>query len=202
MYLVVRRYAPFAEFGFGFEGDTRTEATTSPTATARTVGVVEFDAKSVRGYRSFSDGTEFLGVGNWLAAKIGKKYSNVKSGVTEITKGPNRISFTVFTAGSNPLLPGAPDIDTFVDFTATFDAASGNTRYEGTVRGDSFPNAEVFVIENSAREVLLFDFRTAGGKNTGPGRIIGEHANLSLGTFSVNSVANGPPKPIAPVMGK
>ena len=202
MYLVVRRYAPFAEFGGGFEGDTRTKATTSPTATARTVGVVEFDAKSVRGYRSFSDGSEFLGAGKWLAAKIGKKYSTVKSEVTGITNGRNSVSFTVFTAGANPLLPGAPDIDTYVDFTATFAADSGNTRYEGAMRGDSFPNAEVFVIEDSKREVLLLDFRTAGGKNTGPGRLFGEHANLLLGTFSVNAVAIGPPIPIAPVMGK
>ncbi len=72
MYLVVRRYAPFAEFGGGFEGDTRTEATTSPTATARTVGVVEFDAKSVRGYRSFSDGSEFLALENGSQLRLAR----------------------------------------------------------------------------------------------------------------------------------
>lgn len=202
MYLFVRRYAPFSQFGGGFEGDTRTQATTSPTATARTIGVVEFSATSVLGYRSFSDGTMFLGATAWLANKIGRKYSTVKADVTRISKGRNSIFFTVFTAGSNPLVPGAPDIDTYVDVKATFDGASGNTRYEGTVRGDNFPNAEVFVVEDSKREVLLFDFHTGGGKNTGPARLFGEHADLVLGTFSVNVVAIGPQAPVAPLRGK
>jgi hypothetical protein len=41
-FLVVRRYAPFSSFDGGFEGDSRTEATVNPMATARTIGVVAF----------------------------------------------------------------------------------------------------------------------------------------------------------------
>jgi len=201
MYLFVRRYAPFAEFGGGFEGDVRTQATTSSTATARTVGVVEFDNTTVRGYKSFSDGTQFLGAGPWLARKIGKKFSTMKAAIMGVNKSPGSISFTVFTAGSNPLVPGAPDIDTYVDFKATWIAASGTTRYEGVVRGDSFPNAEVFIVEENKREVLLFDFQTSSSKNTGPLRLVGEHASVVLGTFGVNVVAIGPQAPVARVHG-
>jgi hypothetical protein len=38
--LVFRRYAPFAKFGFGFEGDQRTGPSISLLATARTIGIV------------------------------------------------------------------------------------------------------------------------------------------------------------------
>ena len=198
MYLFVRRYAPFSTFGGGFEGDVRTQATTSPTATARTVGVVEFGPRAIRGYRSFSDGTQFLAAGPWLASKIGKKFSNVRAEVTNISINSKAISFTVFTAGANPLVPGAPDIDTYVDFKATF-FTEGNTLYGGTIRGDSFPNAEVFIIEENGRQVLLFDFRTTGGRDTGPLRLIGEHAGVVLGTFSVRVPAVGPLAPVPAV---
>ncbi len=105
-------------------------------------------------------------------------------------KAPDGISFTVFTAGANPLVPGAPDIDTYVDFK--FTTMSENARYRGKVRGDTFPNAEVFIVDNNKREVLLFDFRTKGDSSTGPLRLIGEHADVLLGTFSVNVPAIGP----------
>ena len=41
--LSFRRYAPFEEFGFGFEGDHRSEASTSFGDTSRTYGCVLFN---------------------------------------------------------------------------------------------------------------------------------------------------------------
>lgn len=197
MYLFLRRYAPFATFGGGFEGDTRTEATTLATATARTVAVVQFDAISAQAYSSFSDGTRFLGAGPWLAEMIGKKTAKVRAVVSNIVRASTGLSFTMFSAGSNPLVPLSPDIDTYVDFTATFH--SGGMRFEGTVRGDSFPNAEVFVVDENKREVLLFDFRTRGGRNLGPGRLIGEHDSVVLGRFGLSVPSVGPPVGVVPV---
>jgi hypothetical protein len=191
-FLVVRRYAPFATFGGGFEGDSRTEASTLPTATARTVGTVMFTPTDVQGYIGFSDGSTFEGAGAWLAEKIGRRYSKVKAEVSGISILPQSLSFVVHTSGANPLVPiVAPAIDTYIDFKASF-GRGGNT-YAGTVRGDNFPNAEVFVVEPSGRQVLLFDFRTAGGKNTGPfTRLFGGHASQVLGTFDVTAVSIGP----------
>ncbi len=201
-FLIVRRYAPFATFGGGFEGDIRTVATTSPTATARTVGIVSFDPTGVTGYKGLSSGSEFFGAGKWLAAKIGKRYSTVKAEVSNLALDPlgQRIGFTVHTAGSNPLVPiVAPDIDTFVDLQVTFGI---DTQYNGTVRGDGFPNAEVFVVDPEGKEVLLFDFRTGGGRQTGPAALFGDHSRNILGTFAVNSVKIGPPLPVPATKGK
>jgi len=202
MYLFVRRYAPFAEFGGGFEGDTRTQASTAPTATARTIGVITFDQNGVQGLDGRTSGTAFLGAGKWLASKIGRKDAIVKTELSNIKKTATILEFTLHTAGANPLLPiVSPDIDTFVDIKISFDG-SGYGRYTGTVRGDSFPNAEVFVVDEDGKESLLFDYRTGGGKNTGPGRLFGSHDDVVLGTFAVNVVGTGPPAPVSPVQGK
>lgn len=47
MQLYVRRYAPFSQFGGGFEGDNRSVSSTSLTATSRTSGSVFFDRRSI-----------------------------------------------------------------------------------------------------------------------------------------------------------
>jgi hypothetical protein len=199
-FLLVRRYAPFATFGGGFEGDTRTEATTSPTATARTIGIVSFEPSGVLGFTSYSSGSTFEGAGPWLAEKIGRHFSKVKAELSNVSVTPGTLSFTVHTAGANPLVPiVAPDIDTYVDFKVTF---GDSPRYEGTVRGDTFPNAEVFVVEPNMREVLLFDYRTAGGRNTGPlTRLAGDNSGVVLGHFDVLVVAIGPQVPVKPTPG-
>jgi hypothetical protein len=95
------------------------------------------------------------------------------------------ISFTAYTAGSNPCVPGAPDIDTFVDLDAVFSMSS--VVFSGKVRGDSFPNAEVWVYDGTVNPgyVLLFDFRTGGGQNTGPATLFGSGKSNVLGTFQV-----------------
>jgi hypothetical protein len=183
--LFLRRYAPFPTFGGGFGGRRRTAATTSPRAAARTIGLVTFDANGVQHIDSFSSSTEYVGAGKWLAAKIGKQFSPVTSELSNVVadKARNRLSFTVHTAGPNPFLRlVAPNIDLFVDLAVTF---GDNTRYEGKVRGDSFPNAEVFVIAPDGRDVLLFDFRTAGGRQSGVARLFGRHRQTELGTFAV-----------------
>ncbi len=61
--LVFRRYAPFATFGGGFEGDNRTVASTSLAATARTIGVIGFSPGSVGPLNTSSSGTAFSGAG-------------------------------------------------------------------------------------------------------------------------------------------
>src|SRR5262249_403323 len=73
-------------------------------------------------------------------------------------------------------------IDTFVDVTAEWIANS--LRIQGAVRGDDFPNAEVFVLDANGVGCMLFDGRTTGGRDSGPfTRLAGEHAEQRLGSF-------------------
>jgi hypothetical protein len=76
----------------------------------------------------------------------------------------------------------APDIDTFVDFCADWHGTG--VRFSGVIRGDDFPNAEVFVLDANGLGCLLFDGRTTGGQDTGPfTRLAGGHEWQTLGQF-------------------
>jgi hypothetical protein len=180
--LVFRRYAPFARFGFGFDGDHRQSPSVSMQATARTTGVVPFARGSIDSLHANSSGTQFTGGGDWLRKLLGRHVSNVTCKLSNKLVSTSSVSFTASTAGANPMVPGAPDIDTFVDFRAVWSGTG--VRFFGVVRGDDFPNAEVFVLDSKGQGFLLFDGRTTGGQNTGPmTRLAGAHASQTLGTF-------------------
>ena len=170
-----RRYAPFAEFGFGFEGDHRTSASTSFTDTARTSGGCSFGPGLVGPGYGTSSGTRHK-------LSSSSAMSKVTSSVTVASRSLAQVRFTAMTAGANPMVPGAPDIDTFVDITASF--GNSELSIEGKVRGDTFPNAEVFVVDGVGKAILLWDFATSGGQDTGPmTRLAGSHSDTALGTF-------------------
>jgi hypothetical protein len=180
--LVFRRYAPFSKFGFGYEGDHRKTSSVSMHATARTIGIVPFARGFIGSLRSESSGTEYVGGGDRIRQFLGKKESKVSSTETDKHTSPNSISFTASTSGANPMVRKAPDIDTFVDFRAEWHGSG--VRFSGAIRGDDFPNAEVFVLDARSRACLLFDGRTTGGQDTGPiTRLAGSHESQGLGRF-------------------
>ena len=181
--LVFKRYAPFATFGLGFEGDVRTGPSSDIGASARTFGVVNFTADAV--------GPVMLGYssGSRWQSDASLSFSQVSTKLTMSTRSAGILSFTAYTAGANPCIPLAPDIDTFVDINIVFSANC--IVFDGTVRGDDFPNAEVWVFDASAdagksnsNAALLFDFRTTGGQNTGPlFSLFGSGSGNILGNF-------------------
>lgn len=180
--LIFRRYAPFETFGGGFEGDCRTAASTCLTDTARTTGVIGFSPGRVGALTAGSSGTAFNLFGATVANLLGKHVSKVTSSVSVSTVSVDLVRFTARTAGANPMIPFAPAIDTFVDIDAVFRDQA--LEISGSVRGDDFPNAEVFVIDGSGKSALLFAFTTDGGQHTGPmTRLAGDHSNLLLGSF-------------------
>jgi len=176
--LYVRRYAPFAVFGGNFHGDSRSGASSSLSDTARTIGYLTFQRTGVVGSGGYSSGTSMVGAG----ARLGTHYGAVKA--TVISTGPTRSGFYVefSTAGSNPMAPGAPDIDTFV--RVNVDWLGTDLSIAGEVRGDNFPNAEAFVRDTHGRGAVIFDFRTGGGQHTGPfTRLWGANATQVLGSI-------------------
>lgn len=143
--LYFRRYAPFDTFGIpSFEGDRRTGASTSLKATSRTYGCVMFNQfEIVNGFVGTS-GTHYH------SSIFGEIVGSSKvSGTRARTRlaGPGLIEFEASSAGGNPLIPGAPDIDTYL--IARFDFGFGSPplmRISGEVFGDNFPNLEVFLV--------------------------------------------------------
>jgi hypothetical protein len=153
-------------------------------ATARTIGFVPFERGSIGTLGTWSSGTQFSGGGDWLRKLLGRHYSKMSCTLSNKMISTNSISLTASTAGSNPMFLGvAPDIDTFVDFRAEW--IGTGVRFTGVLRGDDFPNAELFVLDSRGVGCLLFDGRTTGGEETGPiTRLAGAHASQRLGTFN------------------
>ncbi|MCE9533773.1 MAG: hypothetical protein K8T89_21990, partial [Planctomycetes bacterium] len=211
--LYVRRYAPFLSFGGGFDGDGR-GFSTSLTVTSRTVGVATFGPNPGAKISGVGHSSGSSWVGPWELRKsfplgsIGRHVSEVRVTVSNVDSGSGKIAFTLYTEGNLPfkdillhkkvadvvdkigkaVRPNAPrpqltpDIDTFVDFSATF----GGNRivFTGLVRGDGFPNAEVFVLDATSNPVPLFDYRTRSNEAGPLHRLFGAHAQNRLGTFT------------------
>lgn len=190
--LYFRRYAPFARFGranpltmgFGYFGGDDRGVSTSLQATSRTYGVVMFNQFGIVHNFAGSSGTEFHpAVGNVITGMAHVKNTVVRSTLA----GPNLFGFRASTAGGNPLVPGAPNIDTFVD--ARFEFGRANLlKISGQVYGDDFPNLEVFLVcYRSGKTALLVDGQTEGGRNTGPlAHLAGAHSDQLLATFSAH----------------
>ncbi|MCB1781883.1 MAG: hypothetical protein KDJ34_17710 [Candidatus Competibacteraceae bacterium] len=182
--LFFRRYAPFETFGLGFEGDKRTKASTSLQATSRTYGWVAFNQFEILHQFADSSGT------NYHSSVWGDitGHSKVSMKVTRSKlAGPGLIEFSASTAGANPLVPGAPDIDTSVTVRIDF-SKNKSMIISGKVFGDDFPNLEVFLkCYRSNHTALLVDGRTTGGRNTGPfARLAGSHSNQLLCLLNAN----------------
>ncbi len=80
------------------------------------------------------------------------------------------------------MVPFAPDIDTYVDIDAVF--RESILEINGVVRGDDFPNAEVFMLDARGSAILMFAFTTDGSQTTGPmTRLAGDHSGQLLGPF-------------------
>ena len=149
----------------------------------RTIGVVSFDSGWVGTVSGSSSGTTFRGAGALVERMIGRHFSNVLSSISVHVRTSSTLRFSVVTQGANPLVPGAPAIDTFVDFTGIFEA--NVIQFSGQVRGDNFPNAELVVFDQAQSALILFDYKTTGGRETGPmTRLFGDHSDQSLGGFS------------------
>lgn len=209
--LYVRRYAPFRSFGGGFEGDGR-EFSTKLDATSRTVGVATFSpGKAMATGAGSSSGSSWVGPWevrkNFETTSIGQRMGQVRVDVRNVSRARHSVSFTMYTEGNVPLKDllfhksiadvmdrmnhavrpnspnpqGTPDIDTFVDFKAS--VHGDKILFEGVMRGDGFPNAEVFVLDAKSQVVALLDYRTKSGI-TGPfHRLFGDHAGNRIAVF-------------------
>jgi hypothetical protein len=96
-------------------------------------------------------------------------------------------------AGANPLIIPqslSPDIDTRLDFLGSvFAVPVGQVCYSGSLYGDQFPDAEVFVVNSQMQPAMLHTFTTPGGPNTGPIKYLPGDGINNMGLFSDVCVA-------------
>jgi hypothetical protein len=99
---------------------------------------------------------------------------------TSLVDGNPVITFT--TAGSNPLVPLSPDIDTRLDVEVK--EGPHSIVLSGTMRGDPFPSAEAFIVDSRGNSVMLTSFNAAN-PTTGPYVWLIGNRDLMLGSFDV-----------------
>lgn len=179
IYLYFRRFAPFASFGGGFDGDNRSHST-SLKATSRTSACVQVTSSGALSHTGHSSGSEWL---------IGPKvYGSVETNVRFKYARNGVVAFVASSAGSNPLAPGAPDIDTIVVVTAMW--KPGELSIAGMVNGDGFPHAEIFLRDRKGTAHMLIEYSTGSGW-VGPfHRLWGSHSDNILGKFRAKIALN------------
>lgn len=172
--LIFKRYAPFSSFGGGFHGDGR--STPSVDGSARVWGMVTFAVGAgVIKYSAKSSPTYHIAAPSIVTTQT----PGMTVSVTVNT--PQRLSFVAHTAGSNPMVPGAPDIDTFLDLD--MEICDGAPVLSVRMRGDAFPNGEAFVRKDGGAVETVIDFQTPYGGLAGPAfHLMGTHSSTVLGT--------------------
>lgn len=156
-----RTFAPFRDFGGGFDGDARSFSA-SPSASSRLRTRVEVDTRenSTRIHHTTS-GTRHPHLGSDNAVGHGTAEMRV------LREGVSMMTFN--QVGANPLVPGSPDIDRRA--TVVLDESTpGHLRLQIRAEGDSFPHCEMSISDVTGQSIFLDGYATP----------IGEHGPLSL----------------------
>lgn len=180
--LNIRSYAPFPRFGGGFEGDNRGPST-SPSATSRIAVAIIFNPQTGRvgKPKATSSGTTFLP----LNARGSAEPRVTLASASRIADG---VSLRLDLAGSNPLVLRAPDID--LHAAVQFTLRGGFLSTLAQLKGDRFPNAEIFVTDGLHQSRMLLTYETTSGPLTGPAFALPGHGKLEMTSVCVGFPVN------------
>jgi RHS repeat-associated protein len=181
--LTVRRYAAPPTFGGGFEGDNRGPST-SVAATARTrLDVfVDLTRQSAEAVGSASPSQALGRFARWNPGAWGKPTVAVATVDTEahvIAGSPGVLAVHGESAGANPIMRGAPNIDTQID--VIIEKRAGELVITGTVTGNKFPWGEYFITDSKGNSAMLGSFEAHGSPYTS---LWGEDRDKVLSSFT------------------
>jgi hypothetical protein len=172
--VTVRRFAPFESFGGKFEGDARSRHipassegtggfTTDASATARTAMTVRVEGEAIANPTGHAD----LSRNPWLGEGRAVVHTSSTSSAASARDG----QINAQSAGANPLIPAlySPVLDTALDLT--YQLQPHALEVAGSVTGDAFPNAELFLSDREQTSVMLGTFQTTQGALEGPSRL-------------------------------
>ena len=184
--MYIRSFAPWQWFGIEpypipcsnncFLGDDRSFST-GVTATARVTGILKFWMPGA----ILGSSQVFSSPSHDIYGRTAKAHPAITT-----TSGVNGYALHMEFAGSNPLVPGSPAINTKLDFTPVW--SSGKICYSGHLYGDAFPNAENFVVNSQGQSTMLLTFTTPGDPNTGPAIYLLGDNNRDMGSFTQQCV--------------
>ena len=185
--LWLRSFAPFEWFGVEpappcaddcFRGDNRSFSTSTTGVTSRITGIIKLGLPQmvIISATAYSDPSYDV----W-----GRTATGIPT-INAVTKQDGKLQ--VHIAGSNPLVLGAPDIDTKLNLSARF--SSGRVCLSGNLYGDAFPDSEAFIINPENQATTLVRFATTADRNLGPIKLLPGDNNRSMGSFSGLCIGN------------
>jgi RHS repeat-associated protein len=159
----VRHFIPDRRAGAFFRGDNR-GFTTSPNVTSRINHQVTVDTQTKEYSAStassptkvYFGGTELKNHPSPMFNGAGVE-KTAKPDVTDlsVTSDNKAINISSGYHASDPLAPGAPDIDFNNSFSILPDYANGFVTVSGTTSGDQYPAAESFVTDERGNSVFI-----------------------------------------------
>jgi hypothetical protein len=171
--MTVRRFAPFESFGGGFQGDAKSRHipaasdgsggfSTDSNATSRTSLTIAVEGQVITQPTGHADLSRH--------PLLGEGRAEVKTTSTSAPTSSTDGELDAQSAASMPLtlanghlsfVPWAPDIDSDVELT--YEQKPHALEVAGTVWGDRFPNAELFLSDRSETSVMVGTFQTQAG---------------------------------------
>ena len=188
------RYAPFNEFGIGYEGDGRT--TGNPSASSRVSGAIEidFDTGYVSPVTAGGEPSACAG-SSWLSmCQVARalRNSSERAGPRDgertyhwIVPG-QLLEVDMHYWGSNGMSPvfdfATPDIDTRIKMVIGRTGSAINV--SGSVYGDAFPNADFGIADAAGHSTVLGNYQTPSGTLGPYYRLFGAGLDNQFTSFS------------------
>ena len=160
LYLVY--FGSYAPLSGGFEGDTTDPEVGHRIGVAARVWLVRGEVRLTKPTYS---GTEHHSTGITEKGQLRARLRNRM-------RLPNGLKFSIHLSGSNPVGPGSPDIDLTLDMKLW--KSEGAIVAPSSLRGDEFPNTEVFIEDETGRAEVFLTFETQTGRFSPFRRIWGE----------------------------
>lgn len=157
MTLSIDSFAPFASFN-GFEGDERSFSS-ELSASARVRQII---------YLSYSrQGTWSVTQNSYCCPTAGWGCRQVAESTSSASIHNGNVVWTSYGAANPCTPPGTPEINVHTRFSASVDLDAQTVRLQGEMKGDNFPNHEMFITGGAANPFLV-QFSTSHSRELGP----------------------------------
>ena len=151
--ITIRAFAPFKTFGGGFHGDNRGYSTDN--VSARVHQKINFDTDKTK-ITTKAWSSPSWHKWNPSFKRTSTPLVNFEGDFTIKKNGDVKtFDFGTHVSGSNPLTPGAPNIDVFSDFSISENKKAGTLDIIGNLTGDNFPSTEAFITDPSGNSVFI-----------------------------------------------
>ena len=152
----IRSFYPGKSFGGGFMGDSRGFTTERFGVSSRIAQHFTFDPQTAKITNAgFSDNYSSHPLFGAASEDLSGSFSPVRS-------TGSGFEFTANYAGSNRVLPYAPDIDVHSKISINEDLVNGRLSLSANITGDAFPNTEAFISDQFGNSVFIGKARLQG----------------------------------------